>query len=98
VAGKSPPTTQATVVGSSITGKRYSRAIAAAHDYHPVNATRGTPASWGWVLSRWPATPGRWRHPDRLADTAGMEGRSSNDTPTTKPERACDDSIQTTAR
>jgi hypothetical protein len=24
---------------------------------------------WG-VLSRRPATPGRWRHPDRLADTA----------------------------
>src|SRR5215475_1299861 len=26
----------------------------------------------GPVLSAWPATPGRWRHPDRLANTTDM--------------------------
>jgi hypothetical protein len=37
---------------------------------HAQAAPRSTPRCIMGTPSGWPATPGRWRHPDRLADTA----------------------------
>jgi hypothetical protein len=56
----------------SLIGRRCLRCFALVA--HGQTAPRSIPpdASWGWVLSARSATPGRWRHPDRLADTAGM--------------------------